>query len=552
MGFAFSPTAAPANPFGRRRAFVNARHRRPARGSARPVIGVNRLISMRHGRIISLALAAVLCLTPGLGGASVDDRFDEAVRALRKATTVRGTGEHILLLSSLRQLGDAELQPLFSSLSQVRNPTVQINAVLGLAELSRNRRIDPWKLSQIKDARFRALAIIQARDEDLIGPAELHEILAWPDLSEDLRVYVLLLLVSLGEAVDSSALTTLMTQGELPGTRAYAALALCHLGRPEGTDEALKALDALPPLVRDGALREMLGTVAYMKLRGAASWIRGLLAAGELGPTAESIALRTLLRLEPAGAAPLWQEHYRNADNVGHQVRLALMLLEQARSVPAELFSAPAAESNELLSALGTIGRLVASGQPAVEECIALISRRYPPASAWVIEHARTLEAPQASILYAAIIDDSIEEGAVLNDRLELARLASVELLRLDRSALRRSLDLARARQRRLTVESILSGALTAAIPEALALIEGIDSWVSTRSQSLALLIKARYVESMSEDELYRLGLVYRGGGSVTPAGEVQAAWLYLRRTGQQGQALAAVLSDLGTEQSDR
>lgn len=507
---------------------------------------------MRHRQLIFLALAALNCLVPGSGTAWADDRFDDAVRALLKATTVRATGEHILLLSSLRQLRDAELQPLFSSLSQVRNPTVQINAVLGLAELSRNRRVDTWKLSQIKDARFRALAIIQARDEDLIGAPELREILAWPDLSEDLRVYVLLLLVSLGETVDSAALTTLMTEGELPGTRAYAALALCHLGQPEGTGEALKALDTLPPLVRDGAVREMLGTVAYMKLRGAATWIRGLLAVGDLGPTAESIALRTLLTLDPVGAAPLWQEHYRNADNVGHQVRLALMLLEQARSVPAELFSACAAEPNELLSAIGTIGRLVASGQSAVEECVALIGRRYPPASAWVLEHARTLEAPQASTLYAAVIDDSLEEGPVLNDRLELARMASVELLRIDGPALRRSLDLAGARQRRLTVESILSGALTAASPDALTLIEGIDKWVSTRSQSLALLIKARYAESLSEEDLYRLSLVYRGGGSVTPAGEVQAAWLYLRRTGQQGQALAALLSNLGSAKSDR
>lgn len=66
------------------------------------------------------------------------------------------------------------------------------------------------------------------------------------------------------------------------------------------------------------------------------------------------------------------------------------------------------------------------------------------------------------------------------------------------------------------------------------------------------MIIKARYAESLTDDELYRLSLTSRGGGSVSPAGEIQAAWLYLRRTGQQGQALAAILSDLSPGAGDR
>lgn len=483
---------------------------------------------------------------------AADERFDDAVRTLRKATTIRETGEHILMLSSLRQLKDAELQPLYSSLSQIKNPTIQINAVLGLAELSREKRIDVWKLSQIKDTRFRALAIIQAKDDGLIGPAELREILAWPDLSEDLRVYVMLLLVSQGEAVDAEALTALMTRGELPGTRAYAALALCHLGQAEGTQDALKAMDSLPPLVRDGAVREMLGTVAYMNLGGAAPWIAGLLDSGQLGETAEGIALRTLLKLDGQAGSAAWTRRFAGAESVGHKVRLALMLLEQAPELAPELFGPLASDSNELISRMGAIGRLVASGESAVSLCAELVGRRFPPATAWVLEHARSLEGASAATLYSAIIHDTLEDGGSLNDRLELARLASSELLRVDATELRRLLELALTRQRRLTVESILSGALTAADPASLQLTQGVEDWVSTRAQSLAVIIKARYAESLTDDELYRLSLTSRGGGSVSPAGEIQAAWLYLRRTGQQGQALAAILSDLSPGAGDR
>lgn len=502
-------------------------------------------MAMRTMHLIRLLVLFVAAFGADALATHQDDRFDDAVRTMRRATTARSTGEHILLLSSLRQLHDSELQPLFSSLSQIKNPTIQINAVLGLGELSERRRIDPWKLSQIKDTRYRALAIIQARDDDLIGAEELREILTWNDLSDDLRVYVLLLLVSLDEPVDIEALKTLMKDGDLPGTRAYAALALRHLGHPQDTDAPLKGLDALPPQLREGALREVLGTVAYMNLSGATPWILEQVRTGTLGSTAESIALRTVLKLDPASGVAEWKRQYAAAENVGFKVRLALTLLERAASVDPGAFAAIAEESNELLSGLGRAGERVASGQPALEQCLSLIAQHHPPTTAWVLDHARSLDAEPASILYAAIIADTLDEGGSLNDRLELARLASAELITTDPAALRESLTQARSRQRRLTVESILSGALTAAVPEALSLVEGVDEWISTRAQSLALIIKARYAESLTDDDLYRLSLVFRGAGAVTPAGEVQAAWLYLRRTGRQGQALAAILSDL-------
>jgi len=502
---------------------------------------------MRPYAIVRFALLLAVILAGGRSAPAGDDRFDDAIRTMRRATTVRSTGEHILLLSSLRQLKDQDLQPLFSSLSQTKNPTIQINAVLGLGELSKTHRIDPWKLSQIKDTRFRALAIIQAKDDDLLGAEELREILKWSDLSEDLRVYVVLMLVSLDEPVDVDSLTTLMKTGKLPGTRAYAALALRHLGHPADTEAPLAEMEALPPQVRDGAVREMLGTVAYMKLRGATPWIRPQLESGTLSDGAQSIAVRALLELDPASGAAEWQKRYASSTNAGSKVRLALLLLDHAATVGASLFAPVAQDSIELLASLGRTGQMVAAGNPAVEECLAIIAQHHSPSTAWVLEHAKSLPSESAATLYSAMINDTLEEGASLNDRLEIARLASASLLKLDVAALRTSLDLAISRQRRLTVESILSGALSAADPKSLTLIEGLDERISTRAQSLAVIIKARYADLLTDDDLSRLSLVFRGGGSVAPSAEVQAAWLYLQRTGQQGQALAAILSDLTT-----
>ncbi|MCC6907756.1 MAG: hypothetical protein IT430_07435 [Phycisphaerales bacterium] len=500
---------------------------------------------MRCTPLLSYFLLLLVLTVAAPGALAGDDRFDDAVRVMRRATTVRSTGEHVLFLSSLRQLSDPDLQPLFSSLSQVKNSTIQTNAVLGLAELSKTHRIDPWKLSQIKDTRFRAMAIIQARKDDLIGPEELRQILTWDDLTEDLRVYVMMVLVGVDEPVDVEALRKLMQDGKLPGTRAYAALALRHLGHPEETDEPLKGVDALPPQVRDSALREIFGTIEYMKLTGAAPWVREQIKSGQLSPGTEDAALHVLLKLDPKSGAEQWQAHYADAAGAGVKVRLTLMLLDVAGQVDASLFAAAAGDENELLATLGRAGQAIAAQQNDVGVLVDLIGQHHVPSTAWVLNHAGDLPPEQASPIYAAMIADTLEEGASRNDRLELARLASAELIKIDATALRTVLDQALAHQRLVTIESILSGALTGASPEALRLIEDVEQWNSNRAQSLALIIKARYAEALTDEDLAQLSLVFRGGGSVTDAAEVQAAWLYLRRTQQQGQALAAILSDL-------
>ncbi|MGA0173962.1 MAG: hypothetical protein ACO3NL_10025, partial [Phycisphaerales bacterium] len=66
----------------------------------------------------------------------------------------------------------------------------------------------------------------------------------------------------------------------------------------------------------------------------------------------------------------------------------------------------------------------------------------------------------------------------------------------------------------------------------------------SRRCDSLALLCIARTDEPLSRDELELLGIAASGGGRLDPALQVQAAWIFLRKSGRIDQALAGVFAE--------
>ena len=500
-----------------------------------------------------LVLELILCQISAARAADTepDELFDAAVRTVRKASQVRPGGEHLLLLQSLRQLRDPDLEPLFSTLSQSRRPAMQIGGILGLAELSPSGRVDTWKLSQIRETRYRALAIVEAYRQDLLGPEELRQILAWTDLQEELRVYVLLMLASRGEPVDAAALRGLMTEGVLPGTKVYAALTLRHLGEVEGTDAALAEIDRLPGSAREAAILDILDTLERFGLRGAAPWVASLVGPDSSTPAVQQAALDTLFTLDVKAALPLWNGRWSAAEGASQQVRLGLILLDHAASVGSDAFRPLQDASYDLVARMGDAGAAAAAPPPRqalVPAAVRLIAQRHLPSSAWVLRHAETEEPGVAEELLAALIVDAFEEGPAPDERLDLARQAAGLLLERNPARLRSLLDRARTESERLAVEAMLSGALGVMDERALSLIEGVEDWGSTRAASLAMIVKARYSPSLSPDDLYRVGLIFRGAGSVSSPAEVQAAWLYLKRTDQDGPAMAAVLGDLALD----
>ncbi|MBT5657822.1 MAG: hypothetical protein HOI89_08590, partial [Phycisphaerae bacterium] len=79
--------------------------------------------------------------------ASWGDPWEAAAhRELDRAITPQSNNEHLMRLSALRALRDQRIEPLLVSLTSDDDPSIQIHALLGLAELSEDGRLDPARV----------------------------------------------------------------------------------------------------------------------------------------------------------------------------------------------------------------------------------------------------------------------------------------------------------------------------------------------------------------------------------------------------------------------
>ena len=485
-----------------------------------------------------------------------DEQFDRAVRLIQQATRARPDGEHLLLIRGLRQLHDPQLRPFFATLCQSDNPFIQVHAILETAYLSKTKRIDPWKLSKLKRVELRRGALAEAISQDFVGAEEYRAILEWPDLDDSIQSVALIMLVAKGETVDTEVLRKLMDDSDSPIVRARCAMALVHLGKKDGTSDALESLSDLPRSIREEAIGSLLSLIRNERLKGMRPWIQKLLKQDDLSVTLRLMIISVLLDLEPEAGRATWKETYNASVGLANKLRCALLLLSSADKVEPMDFAPLEGESFELLAAIGQAGSAVASGSPATEECLALLRFNHPLSAAWVLKHARTLQEtdPEAATeLFSALIEGTMEDGPSIEERLELAVRSAADLTKFNAARLRTLLNESAERQRRLTQEAILAGAWQSQSAQALELIDGISEWMSTRAGSIALLIKAEYAEvgTFSDDDLQRLSFVFGGAGHVSPGYQVQAAWLYLRHTGQEGAALASVLGSFSKKVGD-
>ena len=118
------------------------------------------------------------------------DPIEGATRQIRDAVNYRPDGGHHVLLTSLRQLGDPALRPLFQSLVQAPHWTLQLDGILGLAELS-DGSVETFLLEQIEDPRERAAGIRAAISLDRVGIDETTAMLQWKGLAPEDRLTIL-------------------------------------------------------------------------------------------------------------------------------------------------------------------------------------------------------------------------------------------------------------------------------------------------------------------------------------------------------------------------
>jgi hypothetical protein len=489
---------------------------------------------LRRG--LHLILASTLVLS---AAATASDRaVDASIRQLRRVVVPRRDGSHLLLLTSLRQLGDPTLRSFFYQLSQYGSPPVRIHAILALAEIDETGQIDPWLISQLESPEARYAAISGLVDADCIG-----KLLEWDDLESKARGLLLAEQVARGAPPDMEALAHLAEHPTL-NIAGLAACVLAQLGDSAPFSAYRARLDTLPSAERGRHLRLIFGAIAEYKLDAVIDWVVDIIGAPDTDPEIVAEGIATVLAIDPPRGVALWTRALGASPGYGKCVRYTLLLLRAGPTVPASAYDR-LPEGDQLIEAMARAGRAISSGQDAAGDLIALLDLGHRKTVRWAMVAAEDLPDEQAARVYLHLLDAVVGDRRGRDERAELAMTATARLFEIDPETVRQRL--VQVPDDSLTQQAMLLGLLeprSAAAGEAAREVKRIGF---SQADSVALILIAKHAQPPSPEELEQLGVIASGGGRVSEGLRTQAAWLYLKHASKIEQALAETFADAGS-----
>ncbi len=479
-----------------------------------------------------LAMAAV--------AAPPDRSMAASIRHLRSAVLPPAAGGQPVLLSSLRQLRDPRMRSFLLQLAQDGEPTAQVHAILGLAEIDPTGHIDPWLISQLDGPDARYATIDTAIGLDLIDTPQMKELLGWDNLEPRARGRLLAEILSRDEPIDREALAALAVDSDLD-VSGLAACLLAQLGDTAALDAYRVRLDGEPDRTRNMLLRAMWAAVRAYELTALTNWVAETVEDDRLGPQVIAEGLSAVLVLDPQRGVELWNRTLGDDPSYSRLVRHAFLLLAAGPTVPASAYDRLPPDDT-LLAAMARAGKARSEASDVASALIELVDLGHRGAMNWVMEVSKDLDDAQAKRLFTHVID-TIDSGdpASARARTEIAFVAAARLFDIDAGSIIERLD--RAPDNSLMQEAILLGLLDAKSPAAGAAAERVDYAGFTRADSLAMILIAKHAQQLTPAQLQQLGSIAAGGGQVSEMIRAQAAWLYLRHAGMVEQAMVEVFA---------
>ncbi len=276
-------------------------------------------------RYLALPIICAFSMTAIVASAN-PDHSDAALRQLQDATTYQRSGQHLLNLAALRNLRDADLRPFFLQFAQHPEWTVQVHAVLGLAELSDEGVVDPWLVQQVAPS-AREHLIAQALDDGLLKKEQMEELLAWPLLEPPPRLLLLADLRSLDPSkVDESMLKELASMTNL----SVAMFASILTEEKKIIKDATIRLRRAARTDRDKALHRTMQLIREYKVHEASDWLVSILRDNAVALTDDERywTLYSLLSIDVEKGIRIWNRSFSLKPNRAEQVRYLLVLLE--------------------------------------------------------------------------------------------------------------------------------------------------------------------------------------------------------------------------------
>jgi hypothetical protein len=490
---------------------------------------------------MGVALVVIFVASEAIGSKQTD-RTDAALRQLKSATSNQRNGQHLTNLSALRNLRDADLRPFFSQFTQHADWTVQVHAVLGIAELSEEQTIDPWIVQQIAPT-AREHLIVQALVDGLIQKEQMITLLKWPPLEATPRLLLMAELQSLGDedwSLDEKKIGELAKSTDL-SVAMFASLLSENENNIERTTKYLRRATATN---RDNALQRTMQLIRQYHFASASHWLVSLLEDGSVPLTSNQRywTLYTLLSVDSSTGLEIWNREVSVNPSRIDQARYLMIVLEAGITPTVEMRDRLQIDlSDSLLGTMFMAGLLNGLTTEANEEDVssltALAVQGHRVSTDWAFRLAENLLSTEQTIPFYKTLS-TIEEG-VSGLRKEVAIRAFTKLIEI---APEQAWDILQntkddSEQQELLLLAMLQLANEDSTTQAAKLRRiGLN-----RADVLALLLVARSNVPLQKKDQDYLGIIAAGGGHLGPALETQAAWLYLKRMGLADKALAAV-----------
>jgi len=490
-------------------------------------------------RIVVTILTFAIAM--GLFASYGSDHTEAALRQLHRATKTQRNGEHLLSLSALRTLRDPDLRPFFHQFSQHPDWAVQVHAVLGIAELSDDKTIDPWLVQQIAPI-AREHVIAQALDDGLFQQEQIEVLLNWPLLETAPRLLLIADLQLLSNTTNNAMLKKLANNTDL-SVAMFAALLSGDEKSIENTTQGLRRATSSD---RSRALQRTFQLIRQYNVKDASHWLLALLEKNTVTLTDQERywTLFTLLAIDSESGLELWNRAFPIEPNRKDQVRFLLLLLESEISPTTEQIERLHIELDDPLLGIMVQAGNVNNEIPSVavediQALIHLVERGHRASTEWAFRVAKEhLSDSLAETFYKSLSTIPESTNARRND---VAIRAFVRLINLSPDAAWEILRVAKddSDQQQLLLLAMLQIANEEIVEEASKLRRiGLN-----KADIMTLLLIARGASPLQENDQEYLGIIAAGGGHLSPALETQAAWLYLKRLGLADKALAAVRS---------
>lgn len=467
------------------------------------------------------------------------DHFDGSVATLQRCVLPSEKREHHALIVSLRALKDPALKPFFEALTRSADWSSRVDGILGLAELSPTRDIDPALVERLASTEDRSTALRNAVGFRLMTPTTIRRLLELPDLPTLDRVVLNAELHRVGEKVDTDTLRA----ATVDASTEVAALACALLIAPDGP-EAWNAfetrLDRETPDSKNLVMQELSRAVLLYRITDAVAPMLRLSRGEAYSAPTRMMVNGTALALAPKAGQEAWKQFAQSERSQSALVRCGLQLLAQTTAIDPGLGSA-IRNGEPLVEAIADAIEANAGGDPeAIASALnVVIDRANRQSAEWSVIRAAELPPAQGAKVWRHLLDRFLEAP---DNTLALSAVVLESARRLAASDPVGLESLVASSKAEPQVQEILVLALCdAATPGAAAVARRVRGPLTRRGEALAVLAIARGEPTIDDATLKELGIIGAGGGDLDPTLLVQAAWLFARHGGRADEALSQV-----------